>query len=218
MNVIGILCFYDERASSLAGVVTGLAKVGVSHVVAVDGAYALYPEGRAYSDREQHSTISEVCKSLDMGCTLHAPSEPFVGNEVEKRSLSLRLAEAVAEPDVDWYFVVDADHFVVSAIGHLALLQQTKCDVAAIRLTEGAGSMACRCVFRAIPGLRYDGNHFTPVTPDGRNLHNSTSPVLDLSCVEVEHRVGQRDMDRRESQVRYYERRDRLGIEGLLCV
>lgn len=217
MNIIGVLVFYDERPSSLAGVIAGLAKVGVSHVVAVDGAFAIYPNGRAYSDREQHATISEVCKSLGMGCTLHAPSEPFVGNEVEKRTLSLRLAETVAEPNVDWYFIVDADHFVVSAIGHLGLLQNTSCDVAAVNLTEGASSMRCRCVLRAIPGLHYVGNHFTITTPDGRNLH-STGSCLDLSCVEVEHRVGQRDKDRRENQLRYYERRDRLGIEGLTCV
>lgn len=219
MNIIGILCWYDERPSSLAGVVTSLAKVGISHFVAVDGAYALYPAGRAYSDREQHAAISEVCKSLDIGCTLFAPSEPFVGNEVEKRCLSLRLAETVAEPNEDWYFVVDADHFVRSAIGHRGLLQETRHDVAAIRLTEGEGSMQCRCVLRAIPGLRYEGNHFTLMTPDGRNLHTAAKGVLDLMRVEVEHRVGQRDGGRREKQLHYYERRDRLGVEGLMsCV
>lgn len=215
MNLIGLLCWYDELPSWLAGVTAGLAKAGVSHVVAVDGAYSLYPAAGAYSAREQHNAIAEVCEALGMGCTLFAPREPFVENEVEKRTVSLRLAEAVADPSRDWYFVVDADHFVKSAVGHLDKLAQTNCDVAAVRLTQDGGGWPCRCVFRAIPGLRYDGNHFSQITPDGRNLWDSTSPVLDLSCVEVEHRTGPRDKGRRESQLRYYERRDRLGIEGL---
>jgi hypothetical protein len=43
VNLIGILCWFDERPAALAGVVAGLAKAGVSHVVAVDGAYSLFP-------------------------------------------------------------------------------------------------------------------------------------------------------------------------------
>jgi hypothetical protein len=69
--------------------------------------------------------IAEVCDALEMGCTMFAPREPFAGNEVEKRSVSLKLAETVAEPFEDWYFVVDADHFVTSAIGHTERLAST---------------------------------------------------------------------------------------------
>ena len=212
------MCWFDERPSWLGGVVSGLHKAGCSHVVAVDGAYGLYQNGRAYSSREQHGVIVEVCQALEMGCTIYAPQEPFIDNEIEKRTMSLRLAEAVAEPFKDWYLVVDADHFITSAIGHLHRLEETDCDTAEVRFMEPYGAVpsgGCplRCVFRAIPGMFYDRNHYSPTTPDGRNLHDGRTPALDLSCLEVEHRTGDRDRYRRELQVNYYKRRDISNVE-----
>lgn len=218
MKLIAVLCWFDERPSWLAGVVASLKKAEVAHVVALDGAYALYPGGRAYSSREQHGVIVETCQALEMGCTIYAPQEPYFGNEVEKRTLSMRLAEAIAEPHEDWYFVVDADHFVTSAIGHTDRLAETECDVAEIRFMEPYGAIpsgGCplRCVIRAIPGIYYDGNHYTFRTPDGRDLHHGREPALDLSCIEVEHRTGERDRYRKGLQKHYYERRDMVGAE-----
>lgn len=218
VKLIGILVWFDERPSWLAGSVASLARLGVSHVAAVDGAYGLYPGGRAYSPREQATSIMEVCQALEMGCTIHAPQEPFLGNEVEKRSLSLRLAETVAEPYEDWYFVFDADHFVTSSGPARRLLAETDADVATVRFNEPygavpAGGCPLRCVFRAIPGLIYAGNHYTPRTPDGIDLHDPRTPALDLSCVEVEHRTMERDRYRKGLQQDYYRRRDTSQAE-----
>ena len=218
MRIIAILSWFNERPSWLAGSVASLAKVGVSHCVAVDGAYLLYPEGRGFSAPEQHAAIVETCRALDIGLTLHVPQEPWIGNEVEKRTAAIRLAEAFAEPNVDWYYMHDADHFVLSAMGHQQALKETECDVAECRFAEDYGSLHCnapiRVFFRAIPGLIYDGNHYTPRTPDGRDLHHGCEPALDLGFrMEVHHRTAERDPYRKESQQVYYRRRDELGAE-----
>lgn len=220
MKLIGILCWYDERPSWLAGVIAGLAKAQVRHVVAVDGAYLAYPNGKAYSLPEQQATIVEVCRELEMGCTIHTPAEPWFGNEVEKRNHAFAIAETIAEPYEDWYFLADADHFVISAIGHTRHLQETDCDVGAVSFTErldgsfDVGFCPLRCVFRAIPGLRFETNHYTYRVPDGRDLHDPKVPAVDLSMVEVEHRTNFRDSYRRENQQTYYRRRDELQLEG----
>jgi hypothetical protein len=219
VKIIGVLSYFDERPSWLAGVVAGLYKAQVSHVVAVDGAYGLYPGGRPYSGPEQQASIVEVCRSLEMGCTWYAPQEPYFGNEVEKRNIAFRLAEAVAEPFEDWYFLADADHFVTSALGLTHRLREAPDDHDAgmVRFCEPYGAIPSwgplRCVFRAIPGLKFEGNHYTYRTPDGRDLHAPDEPALDLSCVEVEHRTAHRDRYRKELQQDYYRRRDEMGVE-----
>lgn len=223
MKLIAILSWFDEQPSWLAGVVAGLHVAEVSHVVAVDGAYALYPGGRAHSSMEQHGAIAEVCRQLGMGLTLHTPAEPFFGNEVEKRSLSLRLAETVAEPFEDWYMVVDADDFVVSAVDHMRRLVETDCDAGDARFIEAYGDVpvgGCplRCFFRAIPGLAYEGNHYTVRAPDGRDLHDPREPAADLSFLEIEHRTRERSRYRKQAQQEYYARRDRERVESAPAV
>lgn len=219
MKLIGILSWYDERTSWLSGVIASLAKAEIRHLVAVDGAYGVYPNGRGYSGPEQHAAIVEVCRALEMGCTIHTPAEPWFGNEVEKRNYAFALAETIAEPYEDWYFLADADHFVTSVMGHVKALQETEHDVAEVRFTErldgsfDMGGCPLRCVFRAIPGLRFETNHFTYRLPDGRNLHDPNEPALDLSMVEVEHRTQWRDSYRKEKQQIYYKRRDEYGLE-----
>ena len=154
-----------------------------------------------------------------MGCTIFAPQEPWFGNEVEKNNLRWRLAETVAEPYEDWYFIIDADTFVVTALGLENALRETEYDVASIGFKEdvdGAweqGLCGLRCLFRAIPGLRYDTNHFTYRLPDGRNLHDDPECLDLLTKVEVEHRTLWRDPYRKQKQTKYYERRDELRVE-----
>ncbi len=216
MKLIGLLSWYDERPDWLAAAVASLAKADVSHLVAVDGPYALFPDHRAASPGIQHDAIRETASAASMGLTLHVPSEPWAGNEVEKRSFCFELAETVAEPFEDWYLVCDADQFIVSAIGHTARLA-TDCDVAETRMIErhltGSGGMPFRNMFRALPGLRLDGNHYT-YRADGRNLSNGSAPVLDLSCIEIEHRLRPVTEPRRRAQLDYYQRRDREQVEA----
>lgn len=217
MRLIGILSWYDERPDWLAATVASLAKAQVEHLIAVDGPYALYPDTRPASPGEQHDAIRETARGAGMGLTLHVPAEPWIGNEVEKRTFCFQLAETVAEPYHDWYFLCDADAYIVNAIGHIARLEGTDCDVAEIVMSErydGLGGFApLRCIYRAIGGLHLDANHYTYRTPDGRDLNNGV-PACDLSCVEMEHRIREPNSYRRQAQMAYYERRDREQVEA----
>lgn len=216
MKVIALLSWYDERPSWLAGVVASLSRLQVEHVIALDGAYGLYPNGLPYSPPEQAATIQQTCHALQMGCTISNPQEPWVGNEVEKRNFHFALAETLTTED-DWYFTIDADTFVTDAGDFRKHLEETEDDVAEVRFIERAGGIESggmlRCVHRAIPGLRYVGNHFTPRTPEGVDLHRPTTSCVSLPMVTVEHRTRERDRYRKESQQKYYDRRDRMGVE-----
>lgn len=217
MKIVGILAWYDEKPEWLAGVIAGLSHAQVSHLIAVDGAYGLYPGGRPYSGSTQHNVILETCTALQIGCTIVTPQEQWFGNEVEKRNHAFALAETLTTEE-DWYFLIDADHFVTSALGMHLYLERTDCDVGEVRFFERYegvedGAAPLRCVFRAIRGLRFDSNHYTYRTPDGRDLHSPSVAAENLSMVEVEHRTMHRDSYRKELQKRYYQRRDEVGAE-----
>lgn len=220
MRLVGILNWYDENPAWLAACIASMARAGVEHVVAVDGAYALYPGGRPSSNRSQHDAIFYTCHGAGIGCTLHVPTDVWFGNEVDKRTFAFRLAEQ-STTDEDWYFVIDADWTITSALGlREKLAEEPTLAVAEIRIhdsnVEPLGGYAFRSVFRALRGLYLHGNHFTYRTEDGRRLAGqapSLEPALDLSFVEVEHRMEGRDRARVHARDAYYERRDRLGVE-----
>lgn len=223
MRLFGLVSWYDEQPEWLAACVASLSKAGVSHIVAVDGAYQAYPGGVEHprSGQEQHAAILEVAHSLDMGCTLHVPDQAWIGNEIEKRSFCFALAEQLTTPYEDWYFVMDADQ-VVTTTQHLP---ETLCDVEEDvaetlfwernRLHDPTYA-PLRNLFRAIPGLRVKHNHYTYMTPDGRRLWGDWAAGLEpafLTTTEIEHRTWIRPRARMEAQQSYYERRDRFGIE-----
>ena len=237
MRLIGILCWYDESPSWLAATVSSMIQhAQIDHMVAVDGAYALLPDGRAFSGFEQHQIIDEVCRGSSCGLTLYAPQEPWLGNEVEKRSFSFKLAETVAEVGEDWYFVIDADEVVTSALGLKHVLETTEDDVAHTWFyerfdpfhTPGAervaqqvnmpreARMPVRTLFRALPRLHVESNHFTYIVDGDHILWNGGNGgevgSTDSRC-EIEHRTRLRDIARKEQQAAYYKRRDELGIE-----
>jgi hypothetical protein len=112
MKLVGLLSFYDEPVPTLLACIASLAEHGVDELVAVDGAYGLYPGGRARSHPDQHAAIVLACRELGMSCTLHAPRTVWRGNEVEKRTFMFSLAWATAR-DGDWFWVMDADQVVL---------------------------------------------------------------------------------------------------------
>ena len=223
MKIVGILVWYDEDPAWLAACVASLAKAEVEHVVAVDGAFALYPNGTPTSGSEQHAAIQETCRGAGIGWTLHVPPIVWLGNEVEKRSFAFRLAETLTT-EVDWYFLMDADQIVTTAVGLRDKLEATDKHVGEVRFhdegEEPLSGFPVRCVFRALRGLHLAGNHFTYALPDGRCLWGQSrvrepvvEPAEDLSFVEVEHRA-KRQTARRAAQLAYYERRSRLNAEN----
>jgi hypothetical protein len=185
-RIIGLTSWYEESGVWLAAMATSAAKV-CDHLVAVDGAYALYPDSRPQSGSEQAAIIQEAAKATGMGSTIHTPSERWFGNEVEKRTFMFHLAEAVSEPD-DWFIILDADETIVEAPNSLKdRLAAADEDVGEVMFWERKdleqepeeGNAArqfdyppesrfpVRILFRAIRGIHCAGNHYTYRTPDG---------------------------------------------------
>lgn len=220
VKIVACLAWYDERVDWLAELVASLAASAVGHVVAVDGAYALYPQARAASNHEQADTIAATARALGVGCTVHVPSAPWWGNEVAKRNALFALAHAVAEPG-DWLWVIDADEVIRDASQVEQTLEASEHDAGEVLLVERqpdgqAGYSPCRKLFRAQEGgIRVLANHHTYVTVDGRVLRGDGDQVTceQLHGVRVEHRPSGRHAPRREAKHVYYDVRTSLGVE-----
>lgn len=237
-RVIGLLAFFDESPLWLGATITSIAP-HINHLVAVDGRYALYPHDAYLSRQDQAEAIVEICQAAKIGLTLHRPSQAWMGNEVEKRSHMFRLGELEAEPNHDWYFVIDADEVVDRCPYNLCVeLADTEYDVAEVRIWERGdpyrnparleheqqvalpqdSSFPTPALFRAIPGLHVEGMHARYVLPDGRRLWDAkdpqaAEPTLMLSELILDHRTNYRPKQRHEDGQAYYKLRERNEIE-----
>src|SRR5262249_40678789 len=161
------LSWYDEPAWALAELVASTARFGADALVAVDGAYMLYPDGRAQSPAEQSQAILATAQGAGMEVVLHCPQEPWAGNEIEKRTKSLALAEEIAEPGEDWIWICDGDEVVTEGLGLRLALEQTHFDTAEVLMEEvldgsREGIAPIRKFFRAqASGIVLEDNHFT---------------------------------------------------------
>ena len=229
-----MLCWFDEPPSALAACIAGLHIAGVDHVVACDGAYFLYPDGKPASPPDQAATIQQTAQALGIGATVYTPQHVWYGNEVEKRTRMFAIAHAASNPG-DWWFSVDADMVVTKAPHDLkAQLEATDTDAARATLIEPRdlddtgipagrypyprqGQYPIRLLFRAQP-LHCQGNHCTYATPDGRILWSAQAPYgkeepgIDILGLTVEHR-NTRDMSRLQARDTYYQRRESIGVE-----
>lgn len=234
MRVFALISWYNERPDWLAASVTSLAPF-VDHVVAVDGAYALFPEGRGQSERGQAEAIRETARAAGMGVTIHEPNRLWEGNEVQKRSYMFELVETMAKLDDDWYFVLDGDEVVTDHAQVKDKMAASKLDVAQACLWEHREHCApgerpfvsamveqqlIRVMFRAVAGLRVIRNHYTYVDGRGRALWGTGSPPMEpaesFSDVKIEHRNKGRDLWRADGALEYYKKRDALNVEGLI--
>lgn len=232
MKLIGLLSWFDEPAEALTRCLVGLARVGVDHVVALDGRYALYPSDRDVSHPNEYAAILLACRELGMGATIHQPNGPWEGGEVEKRSALFGLGWQVAG-EGDWFWVQDADQWTVQAPTDLReRLAATDLDAAEVDMhdmeAERAQQLswpphfAMRSLFRAQP-LRVESNHVNYVTADGRHLwgrdgDGRVENALDLTgCVRVEHHPNSRGGERLAAKLAYYMERDVSGCERGGC-
>ncbi len=232
MKLIALTSWFDEPPVSLVTCLQALAEAGTDHVVALDGRYALYPADHDLSDPNEYAAILLACRELGMGCTIHAPSGPWEGGEVEKRTALFAAGWAIAEPG-DWFWVQDADQVVIRVpedfkdqleasehdVGEVEI-----CDVVALQANQENWPpyFAMRALFRAQPitvGPAHcmyraaDGSLLWGYEGDGR-----MSSALDLSAdVLVEHRPQERPPARQHAKLVYYAERDAAGIERGVC-
>lgn len=232
MNLIACTSWFDEPVETLLACLAGLAEAGTNHVVAMDGRYALYPADHDVSAANEYAAILLACRELEMACTIHQPSGPWEGNEVQKRTALFALAWSVAKPG-DWFWVQDADQVVVRAPADLkALLERTEHDVAEVTILDTVAQRAkqkdwperfvMRALFRAQP-ITVGPAHCMYRTADGALLwgyegETDIADALDLSdVVLVEHRPDLRPHDRQHAKLVYYAERDAARIEHGRC-
>lgn len=240
VKLTGILSWYDESPSWLAAAVAGFGRV-CDEIVAVDGAYGLYPGARARSMPQQGEAVLMAAESVGAGCTIHRPKEPWWGNEIEKRNACLRLAGAT-EPD--WVLVFDADiHMLqVNVDSVRGQLEETECQVATFTTLSGKDFLGdaklaeyaarrpidsewtgrTRDIFRYTPTLEYGPLHWAVSRVDDGERHwlrgpfedRLLLPALDLNASLVAyHRTEDRMLSRRRFARGYYQLRDKLKIE-----
>jgi hypothetical protein len=235
MKLVGLLVFYDESPSWLAACTASLCRL-CDHIVAVDGAYLLYPQARPHTGPDPASEIIGVCLTLGVGVTYHAPQTVWAGNEIGKRNLAFELAKTVAGPD-DWLVVVDADMLITDIPADLRdQLAATDADVGSYRLVTREdwlatdaqaqvardvavppGEMPIRLLFRARRSLRIEQAHFGYVidTDDGPLFLWSPAAserTIDTGLV-VEHRRQSRTRHRLEQAAAYNQARDSHRLE-----
>jgi hypothetical protein len=230
-RLIGLLAFYDEAADWLTAAIASHSKCGMTDIVVCDGAYELFPNGRARSGVEQHRAITSTCDALGIGLTLHTPRTVWTGNEVQKRSFMFQLGLTVTDGPQDWFMVIDADHLVTDPDPELRkLLAATDLHCAEFGFWQRPDpttpearqfrmprthQQKLRLAYRANPGLRCLENHYTYVDDAGRILwgQSDSEPALDLSHIRIEHRTTERDMARKDDQNAYYRRRETTQAE-----
>ena len=234
MQIVALLSWYEESPQWLADTVRSLPRAGVDQLVALDGAYALYPGATASSHPSQKAALHAACSEVGIALHCFTPTDVFKGNEVEKRSALFELGEEVAGPD-DWYMVMDADEVVSNVPDDFqARLMESPLDVGIVTFDEERDPLrpppslaqrkeqqAVRILFRAIRGIRVKTNHWTYVTPDGRRLwgqnKRSLVPALDCTDLHILHRSDMRPEQRRADQYGYYRIRDERKVEIGYC-
>lgn len=241
MRLVAMLSWYEESSQWLAALVASLQKANVDHIVAVDGAYALFPDSMSQprSGPEQPQAIIECAHTLGIGVTIHRPTIVWGGNEVQKRNHLVQLALAETE-ETDWLLQIDADELVTHAPPDLhRQLQQAEEDVAGVYfyqrntkqplppensvpkfnpLTMTEGFYGHRILFRAQRDLHIEGAHYGYVANGTylRGKEHDPAPALDLPDFKVEHRHNFRMPSRHTAALEYYEARALYQIEELL--
>lgn len=240
MQLVALLNWYDEDDDWLYKGIRSLAKAQVDHLVAVDGAYALFPDGHPRSPDENVRSIERACHEAGIQLHLHQRDELWQGNEIEKRTFLFRMAEEITEPNVDWLLVWDADQHMGRCRDLKARLEATDRDAADVRVIEPPdptrpavyqpGTMIpkpveldVRLMYRAVPGIHCEDNHYTYVAGDGRYLWGNvaTDPLVPglalYDHVHVLHKSQTRTNSRRGRQIRYYNERTVHGAEDTIC-
>lgn len=232
MRLIALLSFYDEPVSALALCVDGLAMAGASHVVAVDGRYAMFPSNGDVSPPDQRAHLDAACRHHGLSLTTFVPPRAWAGNEPEKRTWMFALGLACSEPG-DWFWVIDGDMVVTSADDLPARLEAAEEEAAEVLIEDVLARRASRpdwparfpmrCVFRAQPIVVGPQHWMYRNLITGQVVWRGTDrqglpPALDLTGhVTVEHRPHQRSVARTLAKDQYYTRRDQLGVEMGAC-
>jgi hypothetical protein len=226
VSVVALMSWWDENPSWLTRSVTPLARF-CTHLIAVDGAYEhMAADGRPQSAGDQADAIVAACDATGLGLTLHRPNEPWVGDEVAKRTFMFQQANLTCRPG-DWLFVIDADEMVFEVPGNihqqLANAEADGFEAATVNFSEppARGFSPVRKFFRHDPTLRVEGRHYWYAAGPPNDLRllwgnggdPRTVPSYHIDGFTFEHWSTRRHPFRRQAQLDYYARRKTLRLE-----
>lgn len=198
VRIHALVSWYDEQADHLAELVASVAPL-VDSVVAVDGRYDLLPSVYHRSPADQYDALDAACDQHGLALTIHAPAQPWQGNEVEKRARMFAIANGVATPYEDWFLIMDGDMLMCQrgdpekARKMLAEAPEGY-DAAGVTFGELAYGATLdgynhltsttapfRSMFRALPGLTVEWAHYfyNVVQPDGSRRYLWYEPLDD---------------------------------------
>lgn len=228
MKLIALLAFYDEPTTFLTAYVNGLAVAGADELVALDGAYLLYPDGKAWSPVEQRTALLDACRHAGIKLRLHVPPGVWRGGEVAKRAELMHIADDVARAG-DWLLVLDADEHILTAPRELtAALNAQPDDVATLelrrqQLVDGPSDQDMttreRRLMRAGLGITVVSNHATYITRDHQVLwcagrEDLQGPAHQVDGLHVVHMTRHRPTARHEARGAYYNARYSANAES----
>ena len=235
MKLIACISWFYESPAWLAATVASAARI-CDHVVAVDGRYALFGHDLAFSPVQEAETIMEAAEGAGIALTLHRPTEPFWGNEIEKRNLLFSLAKCHATEMEDWLIVLDGDSYIVEhspmvreslektdalCASYAAEEYMPEPEMAVARMMDLASvnRTPITCIYRVIPDLAYEHTHHSiSGTIAGEKVwvwgHPEAVDPLNLSQIlVVRHRNHLRTEERRRQAAAYYHDREEYKIE-----
>ncbi len=234
MRLIALLAFYDEPTTFLAAYVDGLAVAGVADLVALDGAYLLYPDGKASSPvacvywvAPSRTALIEACRAAAITLHLHVPAGVWQDGEVDKRAQLMRLGDDIAHAG-DWLLVLDADEHILTAPRDLVTaLNAQPHDVATLELrrqqlvdrrSDQDMTTRERRLMRAGLGITVVSNHATYITSDRKVLwcagrEELQAPAYTVDGLHTVHMTRHRPQARHQARGGYYNARGAANIE-----
>jgi hypothetical protein len=241
VNLAVVLCWWQEQPDWLHDAVASTRLIGASHVIAVDGAYALLQGGTSASSAAEYDAIRTGAQAARVTYTIYTPPVVWADNEREKRSWSFRLLdEYAAEHECDWFCVQDADEVFIRAPGNLhRLLADSPVDYADVlsheqahsriwetgmegaevpQISDGHWVKPRRCLFRYSPGITVGPAHCNYKRADGTELwaeERGTPLYLTRgpNRVVMQHKTHLRPGWRGGMQERYVRARIATGAE-----
>jgi hypothetical protein len=97
MTLTALCSFFDEQPETLHRMIASLPKAGITHLVALDGRYALFPSSRNQS-RTHHKPSRTPQRRAQASPNAAATRPPVQGGEIEKRTHLFELGETVTPP------------------------------------------------------------------------------------------------------------------------
>ena len=154
MRVIGLLNWFDESPSWLATAVAGHARI-CDTIIAVDGAYHLYPNARPASHPRQAEAIMHTAEAGGAACIIYRPTSIWWGNELAKRNQLIRLAGSLELTTDDWLLIFDADNHILTIDPEMcrAMMEASDLNVATYTVLDGKDFLADETVKEWVAGI-----------------------------------------------------------------